>query len=88
MYWEKAILKLWPEAREIREDWERRTATFELFSANRSVEFLVPKNLQGFGNDVTISVTARGDDRYKDQGDLGVVVTVQLRDVLYPERPE
>ncbi len=87
-YWSKVVKRLFSGADGIREDWSARTVTFELLKPAGPMEIELPHHLTMFGNDARATLSVRADDRYKDQGELGVVATVTVRDVRFPEAPE
>ncbi len=88
-YFDKAIKRVFKDASEVREDWPNKQVTFQLFSANSSIRFKYPSAelLKVFGDNVTLNFEARGDSRYQDQGDVGVVLEVTLHGVTFPEGP-
>lgn len=84
-YWKKAIEKHFPNAESVEEDWSNSFIRFEVFNA----QLMIPKNLQVFGNDVTVRVEAVGDDRNRDRngGRPEARLVVTLLNVRFPETP-
>lgn len=92
MYFEPVILRLFPDAMSITEDWRKKVVSFQLLGTQVEVDlqFVEWEDLLRAVGSQQLRIKAIGDTRNSDrlEGRPEALVTITIKDVQFPAQPE